>query len=86
MHIAAAVGVPVVSIFGPGAPWKTAPYVPADRRREVTRAFPCAPCRQDFFRECDPAPSGKPWCLEAIPSSDVLSAVEDLWSGSNPRG
>ena len=78
MHIAAAVGTPTVSIFGPGVPWKTAPYVPADRRREVTRHFPCAPCKQDFFRECDPAPSGKPWCLESIPAAEVLGAAVDL--------
>ena len=78
MHVAAAVGTPTVSIFGPGVPWKTAPYVPAARRREVTRHFPCAPCRQEFFRECDPAPSGKPWCLETVPAREVLQAAEEL--------
>ncbi|MGD8376584.1 MAG: lipopolysaccharide heptosyltransferase II [Acidobacteriota bacterium] len=78
MHIAAAMGTPTVSVFGPGVPWKTAPFVPADRRREVTRSYPCAPCKQDFFRECDPAPSGKPWCLESIPVEEVLAAVREL--------
>ena len=78
MHVAAATGTPTVAIFGPGAPWKTAPYVPLERRREVTRSFACAPCRQDFFRECDPAPSGKPWCLESIPAEDVVGAALEL--------
>jgi heptosyltransferase-2 len=77
-HVAAAVGTPTVAVFGPGVPWKTAPYVPASRRREATRHFPCAPCRQDFFRECDPAPSGKPWCLEAVSVDEVFAAAADL--------
>jgi heptosyltransferase-2 len=78
MHVAAAVGTPTVSVFGPGAPGKTAPYVPEDRRREVTRSYPCSPCRQDFFRECDPAPSGVPWCLESVTAAEVMQAVHDL--------
>lgn len=86
MHIAAAVGVPVVSIFGPGAPWRTAPYVPADRHREVTRSFACAPCRQEFFRECVPAPSGKPWCLETIRPAEVLAAADGLVGPGERRG
>jgi len=77
-HIAAAVGTRTVSIFGPGVPWKTAPYVPASRRREVTRHFPCAPCRQEFFAECMPAPSGKPWCLESVSVDDAFAAVREL--------
>jgi len=77
-HIAAAVGTRTVSIFGPGVPWKTAPYVPASRRREVTRHFPCAPCRQEFFAECTPAPSGKPWCLESVTVEDAFAAVLEL--------
>jgi lipopolysaccharide heptosyltransferase II len=78
MHVAAAVGTPTVSVFGPGVPHKTAPYVPQERRREVTRAFPCAPCRQDFFAECDPAPSGVPWCLESVSVQEVMDAARDL--------
>ena len=78
MHVAAAMGTPTVSVFGPGVPWKTAPYVPQEQRREATRHFACAPCRQAFFRECDPAPSGRPWCLEALPPSQVLAAAREL--------
>jgi lipopolysaccharide heptosyltransferase II len=78
MHVAAAIGTPTVAVFGPGVPGKTAPYVPEDRRREVTRNYPCAPCRQDFFRECSPAPSGKPWCLESVGPDEVLAAAVDL--------
>jgi ADP-heptose:LPS heptosyltransferase len=78
MHVAAAVGTATVAVFGPGAPGKTAPYVPAARRREVSRAFPCSPCRQEFFRECDAAPSGIPWCLETVTVQEVLDAAQEL--------
>jgi lipopolysaccharide heptosyltransferase II len=81
MHVAAAVGAPTVAVFGPGAPWKTRPYVPPGRRREVTRHFPCSPCRQEFFRECAPAPGGRPWCLESIGVAEVVRAAEDLLAG-----
>ena len=60
MHVAAALDVPVLALFGPGVPAKTAPYMPPDRYVALTNGFHCAPCRQDFFRECDPAPSMKP--------------------------
>jgi heptosyltransferase-2 len=82
MHVAAAVGTATVAVFGPGTPGKTAPYVPAARRREVSRAFPCSPCRQDFFRECDAAPSGLPWCLEAVTVQEVLDAARELLAAS----
>ncbi len=78
MHVAAAVGTPTVAIFGPGAPAKTAPYVAADRHREVSHNFACSPCRQDFFKECDPAPSGLPWCLEQITVQEVLTTTLSL--------
>lgn len=78
MHVAAAVGTATLAVFGPGAPGKTAPYVPAARRREVSRAFPCSPCRQEFFSECDAAPSGIPWCLETVTVQEVLDAAQEL--------
>lgn len=86
MHVAAAVGTPTVAVFGPGAPHKTAPYVPSARRREVSRGFPCSPCRQDFFRECDAAPSGIPWCLEAVTVQEVLDAARELLADSSDSG
>jgi len=82
MHVAAAVGTATVAVFGPGAPGKTAPYVPSAQRREVSRAFPCSPCRQEFFSECDAAPSGIPWCLEAVTVQEVLDAAQELLAAS----
>ncbi len=78
MHIAAAVEVPVVAVFGPGAPHKTEPYLPSARFRVVYAALPCSPCRQAFWQECRPSRAGKPPCLEAINTEAVLFACEEL--------
>lgn len=78
MHLAAAAGAPVVAVFGPGAPGKTAPYVPARRFRIVYTAHPCSPCRQAFWKECRPSPSGKPPCIEGVHSASVLAACLEL--------
>jgi heptosyltransferase-1 len=44
MHVAAALGKPVVAFFGPTAPERTGPYGQIDR---VLRAsLPCMPCLQ----------------------------------------
>jgi heptosyltransferase II len=80
MHVAAAVGAKVVAVFGPGAPWKTAPYVLPERHRVVYAAFPCSPCRQAFFRDCKPSAAMKPPCLEAISPELVLGACGELLS------
>ena len=82
MHVAAALDVPTLAIFGPGSPDKTAPYMPPDRFVALTNRYPCSPCRQDFFRECDPAPSLKPMCLETIGVPRARAAVTDLLARS----
>ena len=78
MHIAAALGVPTIGIFGPGLPRNTAPIGRDCGVAVVSRDYPCAPCRQAFFTECPPAPSGKPFCLEEIRVDEVERAALDL--------
>jgi len=75
MHLAAALGVPTVGLFGPGRPANTAPRGRPGTVLTIGRDYPCAPCRQDFFRECPPAPSGKPFCLEEIGVDEVERAA-----------
>ncbi len=91
MHVAAAVGTKVVAVFGPGAPDKTAPYLPTERFRVVYGGLPCSPCRQAFWTECTPFPSGKPPCLEGIPARAVVHACLELlekrcWGPARTRG
>ena len=68
-HLAAALGVPVVTLFGPTDPGLTAPR--ATRSRVLWRPPPCAPC---FLSDC---PIEHP-CLLSIQVDDVLQAVLDL--------
>lgn len=50
MHVAAALGVPVVVPFGSTSPELTGPGMPGDRRHHLLQAgVACAPC---FLREC----------------------------------
>ena len=78
MHVAAALRIPVVTIFGPGHPGRTAPYTDAGLRRVLTADYPCSPCRQKFFRECLPSPSGKPYCLEDVPVEAAMRACVEI--------
>jgi heptosyltransferase-2 len=50
MHVAAALGTPVVVPFGSTSPELTGPGLPGDARHQLLRAdAPCSPC---FLREC----------------------------------
>src|SRR5262249_24418767 len=64
-HLAAALGTPVITLFGPTDPRLSAPRGPG---AVMTHAVPCAPC---FYREC---PIEHP-CLRGIQATDVLARV-----------
>ena len=69
MHVAAALGVPVVVPFGSTAPDLTGPGLPGDPRHQLLRSdAPCAPC---FRREC-PIDFR---CLRDISVERVVAAV-----------
>lgn len=74
MHLAAALGRPLIALFGPQSPVKFGPW--GEECRVVSKSFPCSPCRQKFFKECQPSPRGKPECLENIDVAEVLAAIE----------
>lgn len=77
LHLAQQCGAPVVGIYGPGDPLVTGPR-PLTPSRVVYHGFPCSPCRQRFFKDCSPAVTGKPLCVETISSQEVLQATLDL--------
>jgi heptosyltransferase-2 len=66
MHAAAALGVPLVAIFGSTNPAATGPF--SSRAAVLHHPLDCGPC---FKRTCD---LGYP-CLEAITVAEVLAAV-----------
>lgn len=81
MHLAAAVGIPVVAIFGPSNARAWGPYAPdAPERVCVVRRddLPCSPC---FYRGFDlGTPEGCPPrpCLTELPVSAVRAAARRL--------
>lgn len=70
MHIAAALQVPVVAIFGPEDPIVFRPYTSPERSRVLQQPVICRPCRQ--------VGCAHPICLESITPSDVLAASLEL--------
>jgi len=69
MHLAGAVGTPVVALFGPTDPGRTGPS--GSPSRVLDRYVFCSPC---FSTEC---PYGHE-CMREIGIEDVLRAVEEL--------
>jgi heptosyltransferase-2 len=67
-HVAAAVGVPVVTLFGPTDPRRTAPA--GAGHAALWRKPPCAPC----FRPVCPIDHR---CMRAITVEEVLAAVRE---------
>jgi len=70
-HLAAALGTPVVALFGPTDPALSAPLGPV---AVVSQAVPCAPC---FYREC---PIDHP-CMRGISAEVVGQRVDALLAG-----
>ena len=78
MHLASMVGTPVVGIFGPGHPNTTGPFMSPKKYEILMQNYSCSPCRQRFFRECEPSPHNKPYCLEDITVQNVYEAIHRL--------
>ena len=76
MHVAAALGVPLVAVFGPTEPGRTAPL--AGRFRLLHHGADCAPCRR---RRC---PTDHR-CMTAIGVDEVLAAAGGLWDKGSPE-
>jgi heptosyltransferase II len=69
-HIANALGVPVVVLFGAGNEKNTAPYI--KERRTVLRLgqLPCEPCVKNTCK------FGSPKCLELLDENKIIQAVK----------
>ncbi|MFQ5511034.1 MAG: glycosyltransferase family 9 protein [Candidatus Krumholzibacteriia bacterium] len=81
MHLAEAVGVPVIALFGPTVEaFGYYPTLPASR--VVERDIACRPCSRNGSRKC---PKGTQECLAAIPAEAVAEAFTDLVEGRNEQ-
>jgi ADP-heptose:LPS heptosyltransferase len=67
MHIAAALGTPVISLWGATSAQRSAPW--GSEAYAVTGAAPCAPC---YLTHC---PIGRA-CMEEVRTEQVLAVVE----------
>jgi heptosyltransferase-2 len=73
MHVAAALGVPIVAVFGPTDPQTTSPL--SDRSCIVRKEVACAPC---LLRRC-PIDHR---CMQRIAVADVMDGVAMLMESS----
>lgn len=70
MHVAAALGKPVVALFGPTEPCRTGPYGQIQHALQLN--LPCVPCmksRCTYFKPLE--------CLKALPTAAVLNAASN---------
>jgi lipopolysaccharide heptosyltransferase II len=75
MHIAAAVGTPIVAVFGPSDPVRYAPSGPRDR--VVRIELPCAPCNRIRLPPAR-CVGHVPDCLAGISADHVFDAAVDV--------
>ena len=77
MHAAAALGKPMVALFGPTEPRRTGPY---GQLQNVLRLdLPCSPCMKSTCHFEKPEE-----CLRGLSPAQVVSRVELRLGGSNP--
>ncbi|MDX1762942.1 MAG: lipopolysaccharide heptosyltransferase I [bacterium] len=77
MHLAAAVGTPVVALFGPTDPVRTGPY--GSGHHVITKGVDCAPCMK---RSCS---KERRECMAAISVDEVLSHARRCLKSSDNR-
>jgi len=80
MHLAEAVGVPVIALFGPTV--EAFGYYPSlPRSKVIERSIACRPCSRNGRRPC---PRGTQECLTGIPVDWVEEALWDLLDERGP--
>jgi 3-deoxy-D-manno-octulosonic-acid transferase/heptosyltransferase-1 len=73
MHLAAAVGTPVIALFGPTDPARTGPY---GKGHTIIRAdLPCSPC---FLKKCATRK-----CMRDISPEQVFTVIAEKLKGGN---
>jgi ADP-heptose:LPS heptosyltransferase len=81
MHLAAAVGTPVVAVFGPSMPWRYAPLIA--EHRIVRIDLPCSPCNR-IRRPPERCVGHVPDCLEGVTVDAVVAAARELAATLTP--
>lgn len=76
MHMAAAMGRPVIALFGPTEPRRTGPY--GNGHRVIRAEIACSPC---FKKKCDHRT-----CMKRITVDEVYAHVEEVFAESLSPG
>lgn len=81
MHLAHAVGTPIVAVFGPSDPRR---YAPRGVRDTIVRIdLPCSPCNRIRLPPAR-CTGHTPDCLAGIDTAQVLAAIDDALGGARP--
>ena len=81
MHVASAVGLPVVAVFGPSNHRAWGPYDPDGSRTRIVRLdLPCSPCLYRGHSLGLRNGCGDLQCLRQVSSEAVLTAARELLS------
>ena len=72
-HVAVALGIPSITIFGPTMPETFIPDHGRDKHLYVKSKLDCSPCYKGLFPGCN-----KPKCMEYISAEDVISLIKNL--------
>jgi len=75
MHLAAAMGTPVIALFGPTDPLRTGPF--GQGHTVIRKGLPCSPC---FLKKC-----ATKKCMREITVEDVFREVKEKFSISTYR-
>lgn len=78
MHMAAAVGTPTVTIFGPSSPTNWAPR--GEQHNIVCKDLPCVPCRQ---KGCNGSEVSR--CLDGLSVEEVIPLVDSKVMEIEPK-
>ena len=77
VHIASAIGVPVVGLYGPNTPQLYGPW--GERGLAVYRQLSCSPCITNFNAKTHNCrhPEGKGACMKKIGADEVYQMIEE---------
>jgi ADP-heptose:LPS heptosyltransferase len=81
MHLAFALDVPTVAIFGPSDPRRVGPPAHPARHRILRPGLACSPCAGEALVPCR-NPAGQE-CLTAVSVADAFTAAMELLEGSD---
>lgn len=79
VHMASAMAVPVVGLYGPNTPRLYGPW--RQSGLACTRSFPCSPCITNFNAKTHDCrhPDGKGSCMTALLPDEVYGAVQEKY-------